>query len=340
MDIHCKELYGEEYRRFVLHSTDFKTLFETVKRLFTLPDSCVLKYKDDEGDLVTMSSDEELSSALDFSSGLLHLFVVNSAQPPDMMHHREHHFRHHPCGNGNPHKWGKKGCKREKKWEKKWEKKFEKRGGCNRHHNPEILKKRIAWLSRKRDAFQLRSNELETIKVTQGLLPPGLLQEQQFLEKKLAGISSRLEKLSLLSNDLESQKGSIPDPETLPDIPKEPLSESEKEKILQELREIRENVYPATFAATKESKFKVKDIKSALQNLDPADEKNRERLQAELEVARGISKENKKVLKSIVHRERELCNLLGLDKKEYKLRYKFEKHCAKHYNKKAKNQFQ
>jgi len=339
MDIHCKVLYGEEYRRFVLKSTDFKTLFETVKRLFvTLPDSCVLKYKDDEGDLVTMSSDEELSSALEFSSGLLHLFVVNSTQPPDMMHNPEHHFRHHPCGN--PHKWGKKGCKREKKWEKKWEKKFEKRGCNNRHNNPEILKKRIAWLSRKRDAFQLRSNELETIKVTQGLLPPGLLQEQQFLEKKLAGISSRLEKLSLLSNEFESQKGSTPDPETLPDIPKEPLSESEKEKILLELREIRENVYPATFAATRESKFKVKNLKSAIENLGPAEEQNRERLSAELEVARGISKENKKVLKSIVHREKELCNLLGLDKKEYKLRYKFDKHCAKHYNKKAKNQFQ
>jgi hypothetical protein len=155
MEIHCKVRYGEEYRRFVVKDKNFSNLYETVKRLFSLPDGCVLKYKDDEEDFVTMSSDEELNSALEFSSGLLKLFVANPNQPLEMefsgrngrgKFHRHmgnhgnhgnfgHHGHHgHP---GHPHPpfhhgrpgWENKGCKnkREKKWEKKLEKKMEKK---------------------------------------------------------------------------------------------------------------------------------------------------------------------------------------------------------------------
>jgi len=98
MDIHCKVLFGEEYRRFVVKNNDFKSLYETVKKLFNLSDGCVLKYKDDERDLVTMSSDEELLCALEFSSGILHLFVVSPNEPS------ETEFPARNCrGKENPH---------------------------------------------------------------------------------------------------------------------------------------------------------------------------------------------------------------------------------------------
>jgi len=180
---------------------------------------------------------------------------------------------------------------------------------------------------------------LENILVTQGILPPGLLQEQQFLERKLSGISARLEKLSLLSNELDSQKGNSPaDPETLPDIPVlETLSETEKQKIIHELQEIRENLFKSCKMAAKESKFKMRHARNALDFYgNSGDEENRQKLQIEWETARGVFKENRDVLKSVISRERELCNLLGMDKTECKLRFKNEKHCQKQCKKRAK----
>jgi len=347
MEIHCKVRYGEEYRRFVVKDKNFSNLYETVKRLFSLPDGCVLKYKDDEEDFVTMSSDEELNSALEFSSGLLKLFVANPNQPLEMefsgrngrgKFHRHmgnhgnhgnfgHHGHHgHP---GHPHPpfhhgrpgWENKGCKnkREKKWEKKLEKKMEKKmskKNCRGVRNPEMLQKRIAWLTKKREEFEKRSKELGNFAVD-GVLPPNLVQEQQFIERKLSGISARLEKLSLLSSEASnSQSG---DSETLPDIPtaKVELSESEKTVRLAELKELREVLLKSCFITTQEAKFKMKFAKSVLENFsgDPQSEEGK-RLVQEFEEARVNCQENKKVFKSLVSRDRELCDLLGMDKKE------------------------
>jgi len=354
MDIHCKVRYGEEFRRFVVKTASFSNLFETVKRLFNLPDGCTLKYKDDEGDLVTMSSDEELLSALEFSSGLLHLSVADPSQPQTVPicekfgrfggphHHGGPHDHHH---HGPPHVWGKKGFKREKQWdkrEKKWEKFQNKRGG---NRNPEVVQKRILWLTKKRDEFQRRANEIQAVLVKEGLLPPDLLHEQHILERKLNGISNRLEKLSLFSAEIDASKGQCPDPESLPDViivPKVELSEEEKQKFQAELKEIRENLFRTCFFAAKEAKLKRKFCRSALDNFggNPESEEGK-RLVNEWENSRSSVKENQKVLKSVLRREEELCELLGVEKnckkmfkekKEKKEKCHFQKnHCHKRF---------
>jgi len=80
----------------------------------------------------------------------------------------------------------------------------------------------------------------------------------------------------------------------------------------------------------------MKHSRNALDSLGPGDDENRQRLQLEWETARGVFKENRNVLKSVISRERELCNLLGMDKKECKLQFKKEKHSMKQCKKRAK----
>jgi len=235
---------------------------------------------------------------------------------------------------------GKEGLQKgKKKWakhERKWDKFENKR--CH-PRNPEGLKKRIFWLTKKRDEFQARADELQTVLVSQGLLPPNLVSEQQFIERKLSGISNRLQKLTLISSELDASKGQCTDPETLPDIqPAKDLSDEEKQKFLAELKEIRENLFKSCFLAVKEAKIKTKFARSALDSFqgDPQSEEGK-KLVLEWETARNNAKENRKVMKSVLKREKELCELLGLPHegkmmfKKEKCQFKNQNHCHKKF---------
>jgi len=201
------------------------------------------------------------------------------------------------------------------------------------------------WLTKKRDEFQRRANEIQAVLVKEGLLPPDLLHEQHILERKLNGISNRLEKLSLFSAEIDASKGQCPDPESLPDViivPKVELSEEEKQKFQAELKEIRENLFRTCFFAAKEAKLKRKFCRSALDNFggNPESEEGK-RLVNEWENSRSSVKENQKVLESVLRREEELCELLGVEKnckkmfkekKEKKEKCHFQKnHCHKRF---------
>ncbi|KAL6055605.1 ZZ-type domain-containing protein [Balamuthia mandrillaris] len=75
-----KAFYGEEIRRLALETTSWKELSLRLCSVFSLPDTTAIqiKYKDEEGDLITISTDEELSYAvtsLDQDQPLLRLFV-------------------------------------------------------------------------------------------------------------------------------------------------------------------------------------------------------------------------------------------------------------------------
>jgi hypothetical protein len=73
---HCKVSFNDQYRRFFFTGTEFTSLYQQVKNLLTLDGEFVLKYKDNEGDMITMSTDLELGCALSYSyAGLLRLKV-------------------------------------------------------------------------------------------------------------------------------------------------------------------------------------------------------------------------------------------------------------------------
>jgi len=76
--IHCKLTYNDQIRRFIFNGTEFAELRGHISHLLSLPpDGFVLKYVDNESDLITLSSSEDLILALDLSDKILRLVVEN-----------------------------------------------------------------------------------------------------------------------------------------------------------------------------------------------------------------------------------------------------------------------
>ena len=76
--INLKLKLGEEIRRISLYERSFISLQKQIKELFGLNErSFTLKYKDEEGDLVTISSDEELIESFQSIKGnLLRIEII------------------------------------------------------------------------------------------------------------------------------------------------------------------------------------------------------------------------------------------------------------------------
>ena len=80
--ISAKVRFGSELRRITSNGV-FSNLQQDISQLFSIPIySLVLQYTDDEGDLVTMSSQSELEEALKFTTNNL-LRVVASLTVPE-----------------------------------------------------------------------------------------------------------------------------------------------------------------------------------------------------------------------------------------------------------------
>jgi hypothetical protein len=75
-NIHCKLTFNSTIRRFVFTGTEFAELRGQVSSLISLPpDGFVLKYVDNESDLITLSTNEELGLALELSDKVLRLIA-------------------------------------------------------------------------------------------------------------------------------------------------------------------------------------------------------------------------------------------------------------------------
>jgi hypothetical protein len=73
--IHCKLTYKDQIRRFLFCGTEFAELRGHICNLLSLNDGFVLKYVDNENDLITLTSTEDLYLALELSPKLLRLAV-------------------------------------------------------------------------------------------------------------------------------------------------------------------------------------------------------------------------------------------------------------------------
>jgi len=220
--IHCKVSCNDQFRRFLFVGTEFGYLFSQVQQLLALDKEFVLKYKDTDGDLITLTSNEELACALSYSDGnLLRLVAVPKEQAPVAADteafsssfpcaQRGHGWEHmHGChgpypgglgwgqrhggshgpfpgGHGWEHMHGGHGHFHGGRGGYGWE---NMRGGHGHFHGgcrSEMFKAR---LTSKRDFFKSKLDELE--KVTEKT--PEQQQEVLRLQEKLKKIESRLE---------------------------------------------------------------------------------------------------------------------------------------------------
>jgi len=84
-----KASFGDDLRRFSFEGNSFSHLEEIVRSIYNLKNEDVLmKYEDDEKDLITIRSDQELDVAFQLSpSGSLKIFVsVNTQQEPSPLY--------------------------------------------------------------------------------------------------------------------------------------------------------------------------------------------------------------------------------------------------------------
>jgi len=170
--IHCKVQFENVYRRFLYPSSQYAPLLAQIKRLFGFSDveEVMLKYKDEEGDLVTVSSNEELVFAIElFTGSVLRLNVVTENKTK----------RPRRCQRGGE-------CRPQRNgqfWRERWHQKLQ--------ANPELLAQKIDRLTQKRDHLR---NRIDSIKQN-GPRP----QNRWNPEKKLERVENRLANLQSLS---------------------------------------------------------------------------------------------------------------------------------------------
>jgi len=178
--MHCKVSCNDQFRRFYFVGTEFSSLFSHVQHLLSLNKEFVLKYKDNEGDLITISSNEELACALSYSEGsvlrLTAALATDLPQPTTDPSNVEFPcFNFHGRRGGKCHGRGRHGFGR-----------FSQDPDAPRF-GPEAFKSKLTF---KRDLIQSHLAELSK----DGELNPDQQYRQAMLQAKLRRIEWRLAK--------------------------------------------------------------------------------------------------------------------------------------------------
>jgi DNA repair exonuclease SbcCD ATPase subunit len=117
--IDCKINFNNEIRRISFTGAEFSSLKQEIQNLFEIKSEFVLKYLDNESDLILLTSNEEFKLALDYSDKILRLTVEcvsesslisdESSEPMTVeteVESAEHHYGGRHCG-GRGHHGGK-----------------------------------------------------------------------------------------------------------------------------------------------------------------------------------------------------------------------------------------
>jgi hypothetical protein len=81
--LHCKVFFRNELRRFPMNGIGFMDLQKIIQTLFGFEKEFTLQYRDNENDLVILSSNEDLACALSCIPGnILQVVVVDPTPPP------------------------------------------------------------------------------------------------------------------------------------------------------------------------------------------------------------------------------------------------------------------
>jgi len=191
--IHCKVSCNDQFRRFLFIGTGFSSLFAQVQHLLALNQEFVLKYKDNEGDLITLSSDEELASALNYSDGS----VLRLCALPKKTEEQSSESDTTPCDTA-PCDTDAMPCRRY--WGGRRGGKHRGGGRCHGRYGQEgahacgldLIKTKLIS---KREYFQSLVDELDK----QAEKTPEHERQKLALQNKLAHIERRLEKLETCS---------------------------------------------------------------------------------------------------------------------------------------------
>jgi len=188
--IQCKVQFGQEFRRFALTTSTYASLLDQLKGSFSTDESLTIKYKDEESDLITISSDAELAFAIELFTGSVLRLIVSSNRG----------------GRGKCH-WGEKRCGMGMgRGRGKWGEKLK--------ANPELLKQKVETVQWKLQTLQERKQSFES---EENSTHPNNAQRLAWIQEKIRRLEGRLaflkavETSSVISEELTAPvESSVP----------------------------------------------------------------------------------------------------------------------------------
>jgi hypothetical protein len=256
---HIKVATQKETRRFLFEGTQYEQLATFICQIFGLSkDSVVIKYSDDEGDFVTISSDEELNFARQLAgTGPLRLVVSENA--PQLACGVFRPKNAEPCSVQPSFD---RECATRNHWREKWIKKQE-----ILMQNPEWVQQQISKLTSKRQCLQTRLSRFENCE-NSGPKSHKLVHHREKLQEKINWISKQLEKLNEKADRAEFAQAPMTTefPNSVPSAP--------SEEVIRELDELHSAIPALRFAhrqANLQLQLRRNDVQSAYHQFQNGD---------------------------------------------------------------------